>query len=106
MDDCLNWSQSSLGPHLDAVGPDITEELRDNRHQHRSAFAHAHKFKGSVLLHTISRQCNRGYGVLPTAIVCPRSTAQPPSVSPLTVMAKMLVRGTSVAGRPSPSSTR
>ena len=37
----------------------------------------------------------RGYEGLPTAIVCPRSSAQPLSVSPLTVMAKMLVRGTS-----------
>jgi hypothetical protein len=46
-----------------------------------------------------------GYVVLPTAIVCPRSSAQPLSVSPLTEMAKMFVRGTSVDGWPSPSST-
>jgi hypothetical protein len=46
-----------------------------------------------------------GYGVLPTAMACPRSSDQPVSVLPLTVMAKMVICASSVDGWPSPSST-
>jgi hypothetical protein len=45
-----------------------------------------------------------GYSVLPTAMACPRSSDQPVSVLPLTVMAKMVICA-NVDGWPSPSST-
>ena len=71
MEDCPNWSQSILGPDLEAAGPDNTEELRDNGDQPSSAFEHTHEINDSVLLHHLSRQSSGDYAVLPTAIVCP-----------------------------------